>query len=287
MAKVTQKIGSRLVVGLDLVGYERNSTQIQSRGTVTATVYGAGPQANPFYINPPGQTATKQTVRYDFDTLLGPGAISSGVDDVFWASTNASYNVDDNWEIDFLGTTGRDDNSSGSSTGTVNAAAALLALNGTPQTSASTTATDIPGYSTITTNLPLTTSNALDVWDPAASNKTSAAVIQSLTNNNSTTHGVYSLVDFKLSAQGSPFSLPAGQVKVAFAQAGTAQHPYPGIRHQGGRRGAWPTWISQYFQYDFYRKDTAEFAEPGHSDRQSGDEHSPDGEVRNQSRHPA
>jgi iron complex outermembrane receptor protein len=259
MIKLTQRIGSNLTFGMDVVLDERTSQQIQSRGTITATVYGAGPQANPFYTNPPGVTATRQTIRYDFDSLYGPGALSTGGDDTFWGDASLSYNVDDNWIVDFMGVVGRDDAYAGNNFGLVSPASAFLALNGTAQTGGSTTATDIPGQNVVSLNLPLTTSNALDVWNPAATNRTSPTVLKSLINNENTNHGIYSIVDLKLMAQGSPVSLPAGDVKLAFGMEQLNTHIDEFGTKVGSAAGA--NVDSLYFNYPFSRMDTAEFVE--------------------------
>ena len=72
-----------------------------SRGTLTATAFGTGTQANPFYTNPPGVTATKQTIRYDFNTLLGPGATTDSGDDELIGDADLKWDVDGNWVVDF------------------------------------------------------------------------------------------------------------------------------------------------------------------------------------------
>ncbi len=75
---------------------------------------------------------------------------------------------------------------------------ALLALNGTTQTGGSTTAPSIVGTTLSAQQLPLTTANALDVWNPIGSNRTSAATIRSLTSLNSSTTQVDSFTQFKI-----------------------------------------------------------------------------------------
>ena len=115
-----------------------------SRGTITATAFGTGAQANPFYVNPPGApTATSQQVRYDFNDLLGPGAYSVGNQDDMMGTAGLTYDVDGNWEVDYLLSTGRDVGET-NTFGTVNGPASLQALNGTAQTGGSTTTNDLP-----------------------------------------------------------------------------------------------------------------------------------------------
>ena len=92
---------------------------------------------------------------------------------------------------------------------------ALLALNGTTQTNGSTTAPSIVGTTLTAQQLPLTTANALDVWNPIGSNRTSAAAIRSLTSLNSSTTQVDSFTQFKIGGNGPLFDLPGGTVKAA------------------------------------------------------------------------
>jgi iron complex outermembrane receptor protein len=88
----------------------------------------------------------------------------------------------------------------------VNQSMALLDLNGTNQTSGtlptgqSLTSTSIPGFQTTINQLPLTAANALDVWNPAATNRTSAATLAALVApqaNNVLNHGVNSYEQFR------------------------------------------------------------------------------------------
>ncbi|HEY3839703.1 MAG TPA: TonB-dependent receptor, partial [Bryobacteraceae bacterium] len=215
MLKGTQDIGPNLTLETDLGYATLRDTSHGGRGSITATVYGAGPQANPFYTNPPGVTATKQTIRYDFNNLLGPGAVStSGVDSVY-ADGNLEYRIGDNFVVDLLGDAGRT-LSFANSDGSVNSVMAALALNGTSQTGGSTTTPALPGTTLIVNApLPLTTATALDVWNPAASNRTSAAVLSGLTDNASRSTETFGYQQLRLSTNGTLFDLPAGPVKIA------------------------------------------------------------------------
>lgn len=263
MIRVTDEVSPKLSFEADAAYSNRTSEQIQSRGTLTATAFGPGytnaAQINPFYVNPPGVTATKQTIRYDFDQLLGPGAESLGGGTWMYGSTSLDYKVTSDWTIDFLGMVGRSNDYAGDNLGTVNSGTALLALNGTTQTGGSTVTTSIPGYNAVTTNLPLTAANALDVWNPPGSNQTSAATLASLVNANNISYGVYTNEQWQLSAQGKLISVPAGAVKlvVGLEQLNTQIYEY-GTRPENN---AGASVASQLFQYDYGRSDTAEFLE--------------------------
>src|ERR1044071_8586244 len=78
-----QQITPSLVASLDIILASNIGNSINSRGTITATVFGptgnnpALPGAggrNPFYTTNATVGTASQTIRYDFDDLLGPGA---------------------------------------------------------------------------------------------------------------------------------------------------------------------------------------------------------------------
>jgi iron complex outermembrane receptor protein len=219
MLKVTQQFGSRFTVEADILVYQLQNQQPISVGTLTGTAFSTGPQANPFYQSPVGYTgtATSETIRYDFNGLLPPGEGVGGIA-LYNANLSVDYNVDDNWDVNFYASTGHSDTTD-NTFNTLNTANALLALNGTAITGGSTTTSDILGKNVVQLNLPLTTSNALDVWDPVSTNKTSAALLSPyggpLDDSTSIEHGYFGQINSKLTVQGSPFSLPAGPVKMA------------------------------------------------------------------------
>src|SRR5215469_157162 len=224
MIKVTQELGNSVTLNADAMWEARRAVYNISRGTLQATAFGSGPQANPFYTNPPGIAATSQTIRYDFNPLLGPGAWSGYGDDELVGDATLNWNVDDNWTVDLLVSAGRSDSFVGQNHGTVNQGMATLDLNGTNQTSGtlptgtSITSTSIPGLQTTVQQLPLTAANALDVWNPAATNRTSAATLAALVApqaNNNLNHGVNSYEQFRATVNGTLFSWAGGPVKVA------------------------------------------------------------------------
>ncbi len=57
MLKATYQVNDKLVVGADMLYSTYRDNSITPRGTLTATAFDTGVQANPFYINPPGVTA--------------------------------------------------------------------------------------------------------------------------------------------------------------------------------------------------------------------------------------
>ena len=213
MAKTSVDIGSSLTLSGEAVYGTRTDVQAISRGSVTATVFSAGALANPFYVNPPGVTATKQSVRWDADALLGPGAQSlTGAKD-FYADFNAEYRIGDNFVVNLLALAGAD-TSYIDSFGVVNGSVADFALNGTDNSGGSLTYV-VPAVNMVLPSQTLTAANALDVWDPASSNKTSAAVISKLTDNANIKAQDTATEQLRLSTNGTLFDMPAGPLKVA------------------------------------------------------------------------
>jgi iron complex outermembrane receptor protein len=268
MIKVTQELSNSLSLKADAMWETRRAVQDISRGTLQATAFGTGAQANPFYTNPPGITATKETIRYDFDQLLGPGAWSGYGDDELVGDATLTWNVTDNWTVDFQASAGRSDSFVGQNHGTVNQSMATLDLNGTNQTSgtlptgATTSSTSIPGFQTTINQLPLTAANALDVWNPASSNRTSAATLAALVApqaNNNLNHGVNSFEQFRATVNGTLFTWDGGPVKVA---AGVEQFNSQLYNYVLNPENAGPSAVSSNFlQFNFGRLVTSEFGE--------------------------
>jgi iron complex outermembrane recepter protein len=215
MLKLREALNDDLDAGIDVVYSHVTNTSATSRGTLTATVYDTGPQANPFYVNPPGVTATSQTVRFDADPLLGPGGAQSfnNANDYYFDGT-LEYRLNEKFRVTALALEGGEQSYVGNS-GELCGSCANLALNGTTNSGGILTQPSIPGTTTVTTQLPLTTSNALDVWNPAATNLTSAAVRALLTNNVTDSRWYYSIAQGRLGVDGTLFDLPGGALKTA------------------------------------------------------------------------
>ena len=219
IAKVSQDFGERLTVGADVVYSKRKNFAALSRGTVTATVYGPGSgkggQINPFYVNPTGSTATSQTIRWDANDLLGPGAYADSGATSFFVNAQAQYKLDDNFILTVAGTAGNDE-SREQRVGVVCGSCANLALNGTTNGSGNATIASIPGTSLIVLNNPLTTANALDVWHTGSGNLTSAAVLAALKDSTTTQIANQTMENARAKIDGTLFQLPGGDVRIAF-----------------------------------------------------------------------
>jgi iron complex outermembrane receptor protein len=276
MFKVTQDLANNLTLTADALWETKRAIYNVSRGTLsTATAFGPGApaptnpgQINPFYTNPPGVNATKQTINYDFDQLLGPGAYSAFGDDELVGDARLNWNVDGNWTVELSASAGRSDSFVGQTHGVVNQSMALLDLNGTNAangtlpTGATLTSTSIPGLQSTVNQLPLTAANALDVWNPAASNRTSAATLAALVGpqaNNVLNHGVNSYEQFRAVVNGTLFTWDGGPVKVA---AGIEQFNSQAYIYLLNPQNAGPSSVSSNFlNFNFGRLVTSEFGE--------------------------
>jgi iron complex outermembrane receptor protein len=259
MMKFEQNFGERWKLDADLLYATRDVQGRRSRGTLTATAFQTGAQANPFYTNPAGYTggATSQTIRWDSNTLLGPGAYSFSQDQTVYGDVNLEYKMFGDWTIDALALVGRDDSMVGFNGG-LNASAATLALNGT--TNAGGNLTQVVPNTNIIYTQALNTTNALDVWNPAGStNRTSAAVIKGLTDDAQNSHIVSGMSQARLQAQGTLVDLPAGPVKLAIGGEANRTSLYEYLA-QG--QGAGPTSNSAvYRQWHFSRDVQSAYAE--------------------------
>ncbi len=250
MMKFEQNFGDRWKLNADLLYAARDVRARRSRGTLTATAFQTGAQANPFYTNPAGYAgaATSQTIRWDSNALLGPGAYSFSNDQTVYGDVNIEYKMFGDWTVDLLALVGRDDSAVGFNGG-LNASAATLALNGTTNSGGNTTQV-VPNTNIVYTQS-LNPANALDVWNPAAKNRTSGNVIKGLIDDAQNSHLVSGMSQARLQAQGTLFNLPAGPVKLAIGGEAYRVSLYEYLA-QG--QGAGPTSNSAvYRQWHFSR----------------------------------
>ncbi len=92
-------------------------------------------------------------------------------------------------------------------------ACATLALNGTTQSGGSTTASSVAGQNVVVLQLPLTTTNALDVWNAPGANRTNPLVMDSLYTSNTQNNNYNTFNQFRAVVQGDLFDMPAGPVR--------------------------------------------------------------------------
>src|SRR6185312_13813785 len=185
-----------------------------ARGTVTSTIFGPGSanasQINPYFQAPAGVAATSESVLWDADGLLGPGAHSNASDETFYVHPSAVYKIAGDWQATAAATIGQT-TSRQQVIGAVNPYVANLALNGTTNGSGSLTTPSIPGTSVFATQT-LTTANALN---PFSTTGAPASVVQQLTDSLQSRMTRHDIQDFTGKLDGSLFQLPAGPVKLA------------------------------------------------------------------------
>jgi iron complex outermembrane receptor protein len=223
MLKLTQNFGDKLTMGVDMLYAVRRDHNLGTRGSLSnVTVYGPGSgkgnQINPFFQAPSGYTGpapTSETIYFTPDNFLGgPATINDNGATSWFADLTAEYRLPGDFVLDGLVVAGKDESYTLQNVGTLNPSSAYLALNGTTNSSASLAQPSIPGTTTVVTQA-LTTDNALDVWGQGANNRSSQAVIDALLDNRSLARNIASYQQARLSLNGTLFSLPAGDVKLA------------------------------------------------------------------------
>ena len=216
MLKLSHSFSNNLDAGLDVVVSSVTNRTATTRGTLTATVFqtATANNPNPFYVNPPGITATSQTVRFDGDALLGvAGAKAFNDNKDYYVSGNLEYRFGQDFRLTALGLFGGERSYVGN-TGLLCGSCANLALNGTTNGAGKRGVPAIPGTTTIVEQS-LTAANALDVWNVGSANRTSAAVLSSLVDNVTSSRWYYSMAQSRVGVDGSLFTLPGGAVKGA------------------------------------------------------------------------
>ena len=219
MIKLSQDIGRNLTVGAQLLYASRRDDGLAGAGTISnVTVFGSGAQANPFFKLPPGYTgtATKETVYANLDPILGgPQDYDTDGADTMFGEFDAEYHLPGDFVIDALAVAGRDDSYTKVLGGSANASAAYLALNGTTNSGGNPDTPAIANTTIVPLNLPLTASNALDIWNTGSANQTAGSVIQSIQDGKSLLENISSFTQFRLSTNGTLLHLPGGALKVA------------------------------------------------------------------------
>jgi iron complex outermembrane receptor protein len=225
LLKATHEFSDRVSFSSDTVFSKEANTAAISRGSITnVRVFGAGtpvptlpnvPQINPFFQGPAG--ATNGTVSWDANDMFGPGAKNAAGNQVLMNSSGLQVKMGGDW-VGALGFTLGTAESNLLTTGTLCTSCAILALNGTTSSSGSQLAISQPGTGGINgtvLNLPLTNSNALDVWNAGGANQTSAAVRAQLLDSATAQNTHQTLQDFSLKFDGSLFAMPGGEAKAA------------------------------------------------------------------------
>jgi iron complex outermembrane recepter protein len=220
MVKVDQQVGDRLTLSGDLVYSDRRNISRGGVGNnIQATVFGPGSgrggQINPFYTNPVNApNATQQTIRFSGDDLFPDGSKSVQGMEIFYGFANAEYELSDKWNVTAFAMAGVATSSERNS-GQLCSSCLLLALNGTTNSNGTLNQPAIPGTSLIIQNIPLTTANAVDVWNPRGTNRTSPEVLRRLQDSRNSQVARQVMQQYNLKLDGSLFPLPGGDVRIA------------------------------------------------------------------------
>ncbi|MEO7691067.1 MAG: TonB-dependent receptor plug domain-containing protein [Sphingomonas sp.] len=264
MFKVYNEFSDRFRVTAMLNYNNQKTHQKNGPGTITnATVFGPGTgvagQANPFFVAPAGAPlATSEKISWLATRPDGEYGYGESEEDSIYATAVAEYDITSSWSVKLSDAFGKNRSALNTIDGFCGACA-LLALNGTAQTSGSTTQTDVAGQNVIALNLPLTTANALDVWSAPGSSRSSAATLRSLygADSQNTNYNIFNQI--KLDFQGKLFSLPGGDVKLAF---GGEHYWAEETQKINGANGTGPTVTGSSFrQYLYHRTINSAYAE--------------------------
>jgi iron complex outermembrane receptor protein len=270
LVRIVQNVGDRLTLTATANYSHLLGNRNLQEGLVTGiTAYGPGSgqggQINPFFQPPAGEpAAVQETISY---AALLPGTQGSqgnkyGMEqqsnDTLFLYGNAEYKLSTNWTARLSDSFGRS-RTNDARIGIFCPSCAILAINGTTQANANPTTTSVGGTNIVALNLPLNTSNALDVWNPNGGNTSPAVLKQLYSLNQNNTHW-NSYNQSKLEVQGIIADLPAGALRMAagaeymwvtqdVATIGTA-----GLGALGGG-------LSKYFQFSLARNVYSGYAE--------------------------
>jgi iron complex outermembrane receptor protein len=237
LMKVNQDLTDRLSASFMLdvndlaITYRSQPGQITTNTTVFGPTSGKGSQINPFYQAPAGNPTQTGSEKVSWVDLMGRGA--NGTDfgrsitneQAMYGQFALTYRITDDWQAKFTDAAGWN-SYRGKSINTFCGSCATLALNGTAQANGDPTKSDVSGASVIATQA-LTAANALDVWNPpGSSNQTNPLVQRLLYSNFGQSTQDNTINQARLVVDGPLFSLPAGDVKVAFGSEYVNYHLY-------------------------------------------------------------
>jgi iron complex outermembrane receptor protein len=264
LIRVVNDFSSDLSVSASLV-YNRNQTDSKTGpGQLNnATVFGSGAgvagQQNPFFTAPAGAPdANTEIINWLALRDDGDYGYTEAQQDVIYGNLVVDYDINEKWSLTFADSFGWN-RSSLDGFNQFCAACATLALNGTTQSGGSTTASNIPGRDVVSLQLPLTTANALDVWNAGSANLTNPLVLDSLYTNNTQNNNYNTINQARLVLQGELFELPAGPLRVAVGTEHMWQEQQQKL--SGGNNTGPTTSGSGYRVFNYDREVVSAFAE--------------------------
>lgn len=219
MVRVSHDFSDRFSVQTTLIYNRTTTSKPGTPGTLSnVTVFGPGSgkggQINPFFVAPAGEPGATRETAYWVDLMSDNFGVNRSNEDVIWGTVVANYDAGHDWTVTFSDAVGHS-RSGLYNDNTFCTACAILAANGTAQLTGDPTKSAIAGQNVIPLNLPLTADNALDIWSPVGSNRTSEAVLRSLYVNDTSNVNFNTSEQAKLEAQGPLFDVPAGKVRLA------------------------------------------------------------------------
>lgn len=155
---------------------------------------------NPFFVAPPGSTATQVTVNYSFGDQL-PSNDTYGFSEAYQATVGAGFSIFGDWNLETSYTYGRDTERSTSEYGINNAALAAALARTDP-------ATALNPFSTVPNN---------------------AAALQGLANQLFIAPGDTRFQGWEVKVDGPLFTLPGGEVRAAIGYEGHALTSQSGL----------------------------------------------------------
>lgn len=220
MARVNQDVTDRLSLRGTLVyNYLEGERQAAPGSLNNATAFGPDSgrddQTNPFYRAPAGDPdAPQQTIGWLALRDDGDYGLQTSGNQTIYLIGVADYRLTDEWSATLSNAMGR--SVSYQNTEDVFCpSCALLALNGTTNPAGNPLTPSVGGTQIRALNLPLTPDNALDVWNPVETNRTSDLVLRSLYAQSSENTHTNWFNQTKLEFQGPVFQLPAGLLRMA------------------------------------------------------------------------
>jgi iron complex outermembrane receptor protein len=264
MIKVVNDFTEDLSITASLL-YNRNQTHQDSgpgqlnNATVFGTGAGAAGQQNPFFTAPAGAPlATTEVINWLALRDDGKYGYTESQQDVVYGNFVLDYDINEKWSLTFADSFGWN-RSALDGFKQFCGACATLALNGTTQSGGSTTASSIAGQNVVVLQLPLTTSNALDVWQAGAANRTNPLVLDNLYTSNTQNNNYNTMNQARLVLNGELFDMPAGPLRIAVG----AEHMWQDqqFKLSGGNNTGPTTTGSGYRVFNFDRDVVSAFAE--------------------------
>jgi iron complex outermembrane receptor protein len=263
MIKVVNDFTDDLSLSASLL-YNRNQTHQDSgpgqlNNTTVFGTTGVPGQQNPFFTAPTGSpNATTEVINWLALRDDGKYGYTESQQDVIYGNVVLDYKFNDKWSMTFADSFGWN-RSALDGFKQFCGACATLALNGTTQGGGSTTASSVPGQNVVVLQLPLTTSNALDVWRAGAANRTNPLVLDNLYTSNTQNNNYNTVNQARVVMNGELFNMPAGPFRIAFG----AEHMFQDqqFKLSGGNNTGPTTTGSGYRVYNFTRDVVSAFAE--------------------------